>query len=155
MMIVSSCLAGVNCRYDGNDNLVAEIKELVLSGKAIALCPEELGGLSTPRTPCEIVKKDNQLKVMTKDQVDCTAQFLLGAEKVAEIAKILDCKQAILKANSPSCGCGMIYDGSFTGKKIKGKGLTAELLSKQGIEIKNETNMNWNEVEIVKSILAF
>ncbi|RKD94135.1 DUF523 domain-containing protein [Marinifilum flexuosum] len=142
MIIVSSCLAGVKCRYDGNDNLVAEIKELVLSGKAIALCPEELGGLSTPRTPCEIVKEDNQLKVMTKDRVDCTAQFLLGAEKVAEIAKILDSKQAILKANSPSCGCGMIYDGSFTGKKIKGKGLTAELLSKQGIEIKNETNMN-------------
>ncbi|MCY1635437.1 DUF523 domain-containing protein [Marinifilum sp. D737] len=140
MIIVSSCLAGVKCRYDGNDNLVAEIKELVLSGKAIALCPEELGGLSTPRTPCEIVKENNQLKVMTKDRVDCTAQFLLGAEKVAEIAKILDCKQAILKANSPSCGFGMIYDGSFTGKKIKGKGLTAKLLSKQGIEIKIETN---------------
>jgi len=144
MIIVSSCLAGVKCRYDGNDNLVAEIKELVLSGKAIALCPEELGGLSTPRTPCEIVKEDNQLKVMTKDRVDCTAQFLLGAEKVAEIAKILDSKHAILKANSPSCGFGMIYDGSFTGKKIKGKGLTAELLSKQGIEIKNETNMNFS-----------
>lgn len=140
MIIVSSCLAGVKCRYDGNDNLVAEIKELVLSGKAIALCPEELGGLSTPRTPCEIVKENNQLKVMTKDRVDCTAQFLLGAEKVAEIAKILNCKQAILKANSPSCGFGMIYDGSFTGKKIKGNGLTAELLSKQGIEIKIETN---------------
>ncbi|MDQ2180206.1 DUF523 domain-containing protein [Marinifilum sp. D714] len=140
MIIVSSCLAGVKCRYDGNDNLVAEIKELVLSGKAIALCPEELGGLSTPRTPCEIVKENNQLKVMTKDQVDCTAQFLLGAEKVAEIAKILDCKQAILKANSPSCGCGMIYDGSFTGNKIKGNGLTAEQLLKQGVEIKNEMN---------------
>lgn len=140
MIIVSSCLAGIKCRYDGNDNLVPEIKELVLSGKAIALCPEELGGLSTPRTPCEIVKEDNQLKVMTKDRVDCTSQFLLGAEKVAEIAKILDCKQAILKANSPSCGFGMIYDGRFTGKKIKGNGLTAELLSKQGIEIKNEMN---------------
>lgn len=87
MIIVSSCLAGVKCRYDGNDNLVAEIKELVLSGKAIALCPEELGGLSTPRTPCEIVKENNQLKVMTKDRVDCTAQFLLGAEKVAENCK--------------------------------------------------------------------
>ncbi|WP_321515982.1 DUF523 domain-containing protein [Marinifilum fragile] len=140
MIIVSSCLAGVKCRYDGNDNLVPEIKELVLSGKAIALCPEELGGLSTPRTPCEIVKEDNQLKVMTKDRVDCTSQFLLGAEKVAEIAKILECKQAILKANSPSCGFEMIYDGSFTGNKTKGNGLTAELLSKQGVEIKNEMN---------------
>ncbi|WP_321282228.1 DUF523 domain-containing protein [Marinifilum fragile] len=140
MIIVSSCLAGIKCRYDGNDNLVPEIKELVLSGKAIALCPEELGGLSTPRTPCEIVKEDNQLKVMTKDRVDCTSQFLLGAEKVAEIAKILECKQAILKANSPSCGCGMIYDGSFTGNKIKGNGLTAEQLLKQGVQIKNEMN---------------
>lgn len=140
MIIVSSCLSGVKCRYDGNDNLVPEIKELVLSGKAIALCPEELGGLSTPRTPCEIVKEDNQLKVMTKDRVDCTSQFLLGAEKVAEIAKILECKQAILKANSPSCGFEMIYDGSFTGNKTKGNGLTAELLSKQGVQIKNEMN---------------
>ncbi|WP_321297322.1 DUF523 domain-containing protein [Marinifilum fragile] len=140
MIIVSSCLAGVKCRYDGNDNLVPEIKELVLSGKAIALCPEELGGLSTPRTPCEIVKEDNQLKVMTKDRIDCTTQFLLGAEKVAEIAKIMECKQAILKANSPSCGFEMIYDGSFTGNKTKGNGLTAKLLSKQGVQIKNEMN---------------
>lgn len=140
MIIVSSCLAGIKCRYDGNDNVVPEIKELVLSGKAIPLCPEELGGLKTPRISCEIVRKNDQILVINKDQVDCTAQFKLGAQKVAGIAKILDCKLAILKANSPSCGFGMIYDGSFTGKKIKGNGLTAELLSKQGIEIKNETN---------------
>jgi uncharacterized protein YbbK (DUF523 family) len=140
MIIVSSCLAGIKCRYDGNDNVVPEIKELVLSEKAIPLCPEELGGLKTPRISCEIVRKNDQILVINKDQVDCTAQFKLGAQKVAGIAKILDCKLAILKANSPSCGFGMIYDGSFTGKKIKGNGLTAELLSKQGIEIKNETN---------------
>lgn len=140
MIIVSSCLAGIKCRYDGNDNVVPEIKELVLSGKAIPLCPEELGGLKTPRISCEIVRKNDQILVINKDQVDCTAQFKLGAQKVAGIAKILDCKLAILKANSPSCGFGMIYDGSFAGKKIKGNGLTAELLSKQGIEIKNETN---------------
>jgi uncharacterized protein YbbK (DUF523 family) len=96
--------------------------------------------LKTPRISCEIVRKNDQILVINKDQVDCTAQFKLGAQKVAGIAKILDCKLAILKANSPSCGFGMIYDGSFTGKKIKGNGLTAELLSKQGIEIKNETN---------------
>ena len=140
MIIVSSCLVGVKCRYDGNDNLVPEIKEMVLSGKAIPLCPEELGGLETPRTSCEIVRKNDQIFVMSKDHLDCTAQFKLGAEKVAKIAKILNCKKAILKANSPSCGYGMVYDGSFTGKKIKGNGLTAELLSKQRVEIKNEIN---------------
>ena len=140
MIIVSACLAGVKCRYDGNDNLVPEIKELVFSGKAIALCPEELGGLSTPRTPCEIVKKDDQLLIVSKDQIDCTKEFRLGAEKVAEIAKILDCKVAILKANSPSCGYGMIYDGTFSGNKVKGSGLTAKLLHKNGIQIKNEEN---------------
>ncbi|NOU60204.1 DUF523 domain-containing protein [Marinifilum caeruleilacunae] len=140
MIIVSSCLAGINCRYDGNNNLVPEIKELVLAGKAIPLCPEELGGLETPRTSCEIVRKGNQIFVISKEQLDCTAQFELGAQKVAEIAKTLNCKQAILKANSPSCGYGIIYDGSFTGKKIEGNGLTADKLAKQGVQIKNEIN---------------
>ena len=140
MIIVSACLAGIKCRYDGNDNIVPEIKEMVLSGKAIALCPEELGGLQTPRTPCEIVKNDHQFKVLTKDQTDYTKEFQAGAEKVANIAKILECKLAILKANSPSCGYGMIYDGTFSDNKIEGVGFTAELLHKNGIQIKNEKN---------------
>lgn len=140
MIVVSACLAGVKCRYDGNDNIVPEIKELVLSGKAIALCPEELGGLQTPRTPCEIIKNDHQYKVLTEDNIDCTKEFQLGAKKVADIAQILECELAILKANSPSCGFGRIYDGRFSGNRIKGNGLTAELLHKNGIRIKNEEN---------------
>ncbi|WP_421919592.1 DUF523 domain-containing protein [Marinifilum sp.] len=140
MIIVSSCLAGIKCRYDGHHNLVPEIRELVLSGKAIPLCPEELGGLPTPRIPCEIVKVENQLKVMTKEQTDYSKHFLMGAQKVADIARTLDCKLAILKANSPSCEYGTVYDGRFTEKKIKGNGLTAEQLLKQGVEIKNESN---------------
>jgi len=136
MIIVSACLAGINCRYDGNDNLIPEIKGLVLSGKAIALCPEELGGLPTPRISCEICK-DN---VLNKLNEDVTEAFKVGAEKVLAIAKILDTKTAVLKANSPSCGYGMIYDGTFSGQKITGNGLTAELLASNGIQIKNETN---------------
>ncbi|WP_152735266.1 DUF523 domain-containing protein [Marinifilum sp. N1E240] len=136
MIIVSACLVGINCRYDGNDNLIPEIKELVLSGNAIALCPEELGGLPTPRVSCEICKG----KVVSKLNDDVTAAFQVGAEKVLAIAKILDTKTAILKSNSPSCGYGMIYDGTFSGQKITGNGLTAELLASNGIQIKNETN---------------
>ena len=136
MIIVSACLAGINCRYDGNDNLISEIKGLVLSGKAIALCPEELGGLPTPRISCEICK-DN---VLNKLNEDVTEAFKVGAEKVLAIAKILDTKTAVLKANSPSCGYGMIYNGTFSGQKITGNGLTAELLASNGIQIKNETN---------------
>jgi len=136
MIIVSACLAGINCRYDGNDNLISEIKGLVLSGKAIALCPEELGGLPTPRVSCEICKG----KVVSKLNDDVTAAFQVGAEKVLAVAKILDTKTAILKSNSPSCGYGMIYDGTFSGNKTKGNGLTAELLASNGIQIKNEEN---------------
>jgi uncharacterized protein YbbK (DUF523 family) len=140
MIIVSACLAGINCRYDGNDNLIPEIREMVINGEAIALCPEEMGGLSTPRIPCEIVRSEGKVTVMNQNQEDCTAAFQDGAKKLAQIAKILECKTAILKANSPSCGYGMIYDGTFTGNKIPGKGLTAELLEKNGVQIKNESN---------------
>ncbi len=140
MIIVSSCLAGCECRYDGKSNEVPEIKQMVLENKAIALCPEELGGLSTPRIPCEIVLKENERKIIGQDQKDYTQEFSKGAETFSNVAKALNVKVVILKANSPSCGYGNIYDGSFTGTLTKGNGFTAELLSKQGIQIKNEYN---------------
>jgi uncharacterized protein YbbK (DUF523 family) len=142
MIIVSACLAGCKCRYDGNSNEVAEIKKLVLENKAIALCPEELGGLTTPRIPCEIVKINNEPKVMGQDGKDYSLQFSKGAEILANVAKALDCKTVILKANSPSCGYGKIYDGTFTGKYKTGKGISSRLLEKNGIQILNEENFH-------------
>jgi uncharacterized protein YbbK (DUF523 family) len=142
MIIVSACLAGCECRYDGKSNEVAEIKKLVLENKAIALCPEELGGLSTPRIACEIVNNDNELKVIGQDKNDYTAQFTTGAEIVMNVAKALNCKTVILKANSPSCGYGKIYDGSFTGKYREGNGFTAEKLFDLNIRILNENNFH-------------
>lgn len=142
MIIVSSCLAGCECRYDGKSNEVPEIKKMVLENKAIALCPEELGGLSTPRIPCEIVFKENERRVIGQDQKDYTQEFSKGAEIFSNVAKALNAKMVILKANSPSCGFGNIYDGSYTRTLIKGNGFTAERLLEIDIEIFNETNFH-------------
>ncbi|MGQ1910113.1 DUF523 domain-containing protein [Marinifilum sp. RC60d5] len=138
MIIVSACLAGVKCRYDGNNNLVPEIRDLVLNGKAIALCPEELGGLPTPRVSCEII----QSNIMSKDGNNFSDEFNIGAKKVLNVATTLDTKLAILKTNSPSCGYGRIYDGTFTGNKKSGNGVTANLLENTGIKILNEDNFH-------------
>ncbi len=140
MYIVSSCLAGINCRYDGRNHLNKDILNLVNKGEAIPLCPEVLGGLETPRIPCEIIGRDEFKKVINKNGVDLTSEFLNGANKVLEICKILNINKAILKSKSPSCGCGEIYDGTFSGNLIKGNGLTADLLIKNNIKVYNEKN---------------
>ncbi len=129
---------GENCRYDGKSSLVPELKKLVDDGKALAVCPEILGGLPIPRPPCEIQTDGDNFKVVTKDGVDYTPAYLLGARKTLEIARKHGVKIAILKSKSPSCGCGKIYDGSFTKTFIDGDGLTAQLLKENGIEVKSE-----------------
>jgi len=136
-ILISACLVGKKCRYDAKDNLIAEIKNLAESQDAIIICPEELGGLSTPRPACEISK---DMKVRTIENIDFTKEFRLGAEKCLQIAKEENVSVAILKANSPSCGFGEIYDGSFSKKRINGNGICAELLSQNGIKIYNEDN---------------
>lgn len=143
MYLISACLCGINCRYDGkSSNSLDYIRELVRQGKAIPICPEVLGGLTIPRVPCEIITdKLGNKKVVNALGLDLTKEFTLGAQKTLEIAKILDIKTAILKSKSPSCGYGLIYDGSFTGKKIAGNGLTADLLSKNDILVYTEENM--------------
>jgi uncharacterized protein YbbK (DUF523 family) len=140
MIIVSACLAGIKCRYDGKDNLVPEIQKMVLEGKALPLCPEELGGLPTPRISCEIRKINGRNSVVSEKGEDLTREFQTGVDKVAKIAQILDCKTAILKSRSPSCGSDQIYDGSFSGKLIPGKGLCAAALKEQGVQLFNEEN---------------
>lgn len=131
MILVSSCLAGINCKYSGENNLNDYVLKLVNNGKAIPLCAEQLGGLKTPRTPAEIVGN----KVLTKDGIDVTYEFLSGAKSVLETCKALNIKTAILQSRSPSCGCGKVYDGTFSGKLIDGNGFTAQLLINNGIKV--------------------
>ena len=141
MILISSCLVGVNCRYNGSNSLNKDLEKLVLDGKAIALCPELLGNLPTPRESCEIIiSKEGEQRILSSSGEDFTKAFRDGAEKTLQMCKIAGVKQAILQSRSPSCGYGKIYDGTFSGKLIPGNGFTAELLSKNGIEILTEEN---------------
>ena len=136
MILISACLAGINCKYSGGNNLNPELRDLVNSGKAVPVCPEQLGGLITPRTPAEIIKdSEENIKVITKTGTDVTKEFILGAERALAIAKALNIKTAVLQSRSPSCGCGYIYDGTFTKHLIVGNGITAELFIKNGIKV--------------------
>lgn len=141
MYIVSSCLAGINCRYNGKSYENEYIVNLVNKGKAIPLCPEVLGGLSTPRPPSEIIIDENgKKKVVTNEGIDITKEFLLGGEKFLKVAKALGINKAILKSKSPSCGHNCIYDGSFSGNLIKGNGITCDLLLENGIKVYSEND---------------
>ena len=142
MYLVSSCLAGINCRYDGKNNFNKKVADLVKKGRAIPVCPEVLGGLPTPRDPSEIiVDGEGNKRVVTEKGKDLTAEFKLGAEKTLKIARIIEVEKAILQQRSPSCGSGKIYDGSFSGTLISGSGLTAELLIAEGIEVLTEVDL--------------
>lgn len=132
-ILVSSCLLGDNCRYDGSNNYIDELKELS-NYEIIKFCPEVEGGLSIPRIPCEI-KND---EVITKCLKNYTNEFNLGATKCLELCKKHNIKVAILKENSPSCGVYNVYDGTFTKTKIKGSGVTTSLLKRNGIKVFNE-----------------
>ena len=133
-ILVSKCLAGFNCRYDGGNNLVPEIRQLVEDGLAVTACPEQLGGLPTPRIPSERMGS----KVMSREGADVTAEFTAGAEAALQIARENGCRTAILKSRSPSCGKGCIYNGQFTGELVPGNGVTADLLLQHGIEVLTE-----------------
>lgn len=132
--IVSLCMAGENCRYDGSNKFNNVIKRLIDEGRAFPLCPELLGGLSTPREPAEYVKQNGKTKVLTKSGVDQTAEFQRGAQAVLDFAKANNITSAILYHNSPSCG-KVTYDGSFSGKLANYSGVTAQLLQDNGIEV--------------------
>ncbi|MBE6059409.1 MAG: DUF523 domain-containing protein [Clostridium sulfidigenes] len=143
MYLVSSCLAGINCRYNGSNSENKYVAGLVKEGKAIAICPEQLAGLPTPRACCEIVIDENSNKrVISKEGIDLTKSFLKGAEKTLGIIKAAGIKKAILQSRSPSCGYGMVYDGKFSGKLIEGNGVVAELLMKNGVEVYTENDLD-------------
>lgn len=111
--------------------------ELLKKEVLIPICPEQLSGLTTPRDPSEI--KDGE--VVTNNGKDVTDEFKKGAEETLKIAKLFNAKEAILKQRSPSCGCGQIYDGTFSGKIIKGDGVTADFLKKNGIKVISEEEL--------------
>lgn len=135
-ILVSSCLLGINCKYNGENNFSAKVKELENYYNLIPVCPEVLGGLEIPRMPSEILDK----KVINYKNIDVTKEFIVGAKKALLIAINHHCQLAILKSNSPSCGFGKIYDGTFSSTLVNGNGITADLLYKNGIVILNEDN---------------
>ncbi len=134
MILCNACLLGINCKYDGTSNKNKKVLKLAKNFILIPVCPEILGGLPIPREPSERKGK----KVITKSGKDVTKYFEKGAREVLKICKILKIKKAILKQKSPSCGCGKIYDGTFSGKLIKGDGVTAKLLKKNKIKVFTE-----------------
>ena len=150
MIMVSACLAGILCKYNGTYNTIPEIQKLVEEGRAIPVCPELLGGASVPREANEITGGDGfavlsgQARVITKVGEDNTELFVRGAEKVLEIARENGIRLAVLKERSPSCGSSHIYDGTFTGKKIPGMGVAAALLHKNHIKFLSEENYSLN-----------
>ena len=137
-ILISGCLLGLKCRYDGKEKKLPEIEKLIEIYNLIPVCPEQLGGLPTPRIPAERVNN----KVVNQAGVDVTKEYQLGAEEALKVAKLYNCKKAILKEKSPSCGCGKIYDGTFSKNLIVGNGVTADLLLKNGIEIFGESEID-------------
>lgn len=135
-IIVSACLLGVSCRYDGNSKPNEKIINLKEKYNLIPICPEIMGGLPTPRMPAEI--KEGCVK--TENGIDVTEEYKKGAEEALKLAKLFGCKKAILKENSPSCGCGKIYNGEFTRTLKEGNGITAELFIKNGIDVFGENS---------------
>ena len=144
MIIISACLCGCNCKYNGKNNKNEKCLNLFKEGKAILVGPEQLGGLSTPRIPCEIIKKEGNLTVINKLGEDLTENFNEGAEEAFKLAKLINAKFAILKDGSPSCGSNFIYDGTFTNNKINGFGVTAKKFIENGIEVFSENNIPEN-----------
>lgn len=135
-VLISACLAGINCKFNGENNLLDSgvLDEISKKYHLLFICPEVFGGLSTPREPAEMKGG----LVVTKTAKDVSENFKFGAEICLKIAKLNGCKKAILKARSPSCGSGQIYDGSFTKKLIFGDGVAAKMLKENGILVFSE-----------------
>lgn len=150
MIIVSACLLGENCKYSGGNNKSENVIKYLEDKEYILVCPEQLGGLSTPRNPSEIITYGNKdgndvlsgcTKVLSNKGIDVTKNFIQGAEETLKIAKEHNAKTAILKVGSPSCGYKKIYDGTFLGNKIQGMGVTAAILNKENIALLDEDDI--------------
>jgi len=144
MILVSACLVGCHCRYDGGTKEKPDFVQLIREGKAVPVCPEHMGGLPTPRLPSEIVGGDGEAvldgraRVVNSAGDDVTAQFLAGAREALRMAEAAGASVAILKERSPSCGSAAIYDGTFSGATVPGAGVTAALLRRHGVRVYSE-----------------
>ena len=142
-ILVSACLCGKNCKWDGGNNKTQRLLDYMeyMKGRAEfhEVCPEQMGGLSTPRPASEIRVEDR--KVVNTEGVDVTEEFERGAELALQVAKEFGCTLAILKERSPSCGCHGIYDGTFSKKIVEGMGKAAELLIANGIRVIGESEI--------------
>jgi len=148
MKLISACLLGIRCAWNGKDNYESDKAiKLLDSETLIPVCPEQLGGLNTPRAPQEIQGGtgedvlDGKCKVLNRNGEDVTREFITGAEETLKIARQFHIKEFIGKANSPSCGCGQIYDGTFSQKLIAGDGVTTALLKRNGIGVISEEDL--------------
>ncbi len=137
-ILVSACLLGIGCRYDGKHKADPEVLKLKERYNLIPVCPEIFGGLPTPRVPSERIGD----KVMMKDGRDVTDNYQRGAREALELCRIYNIKAAILKERSPSCGKGLVYDGTFSGTLTERDGVTAELLLSEGIRVIGESEIN-------------
>lgn len=134
-ILISACLLGIKCRYDGSCVFNKNIEKLRESYNLVPVCPEIYGGFETPREPCEILKG----RVLTQLGEDVTKCYYAGAEEVLKLAEFFECKYAVLKERSPSCGYKEVYDGTFSGKIVKNSGITATMLSNNGITVIGES----------------
>ncbi|MBI9010438.1 MAG: DUF523 domain-containing protein [Tenericutes bacterium] len=132
MIGVSACLLGINCKYNGSNNLNLDVVDYIKGKEVVLICPEVFGGLTTPRIPSEIQANG---KILNEEGLDVTENFDKGKQITLELLKKNNCKYVILKDGSPSCGYRKIYDGSFTNKKIIGQGVTTGYLIKNEIDI--------------------
>lgn len=139
---VSACLLGETCRYDGVSKPCAAVHLLQESHTLIPVCPEVAGGLSTPRPSCEIATNESPLRVVSAEGVDMTESFIEGAKKTLLQVKCNECELVVLKTKSPSCGTGLVYDGSFTGTLVDGWGIAAQLIRSENIPIIDETQVD-------------
>jgi len=147
MRLISACLLGVRCTWSGNNNRNDRAIELSRVETLIPVCPEQLGGLATPRAPQEIQGGtgedvlDNKCRVLNKNGEDVTSEFIRGAEETLEIARQLNIREFIARSRSPSCGCGQIYDGTFRDRLMDGDGVSTALLRRSGIRIIPEEDL--------------
>lgn len=136
-VLVSACLLGINCKYSGGNNLCPAVLALKEKYQLVPVCPEQLGGLPTPRVPSECLGDG----VINKEGADVTAEFRRGAQEALQAGQLFGCSKAILKEKSPSCGHGTVYDGTFSGNKVPGDGVTAKLLLEHGYTLYSEENL--------------